>query len=161
MTEKTRIDEIKESARPCFQCGICSSSCPVFRVAPGVNPRAAIDSLVSKGEIPEEGNEWMCAYCLMCDQRCPMGVSLTEILIAVKNISAAEGKAPPSIVEAVESLLATGAIAPGSTGIERKRNALDLPELPKPNAEHIQKLFENTGAMKILEGNMAKESSAK
>lgn len=158
--KKKQIDELREAARPCFQCGICASSCPVFRVAPDVNPRLAVDSIVSTGQVAEQGNEWLCAYCLMCDQRCPMGISLADILIKLKNISSAEGKAPSSVVQAVESLFTTGIIAPGSTGVDRKRSQLGLPELPKPNPEHIEKLFRATGAMEILEKNLAKEGSA-
>ncbi|MHA2066160.1 MAG: 4Fe-4S dicluster domain-containing protein [Candidatus Thorarchaeota archaeon] len=158
--KKTHIDELREAAKPCFQCGICSSSCPVFRVAPGVNPRLAVDAVVSTGELTQEGNEWLCAYCLMCDQRCPMGVSLTDILIELKNLSAAEGNAPFSIVKAVESFFTIGAIAPGTTGVDRKRDKLGLPDIPKPDPEQIKILFEGTGAMEILEKNLAKESSA-
>ncbi|MHA2072196.1 MAG: 4Fe-4S dicluster domain-containing protein [Candidatus Thorarchaeota archaeon] len=154
------IEELREAAKPCFQCGICSSSCPVFRVAPGINPRLAVDAVVSTGELAEEGNEWLCAYCLMCDQRCPMGVSLADILIELKNLSAAEGNAPISIVKAVESFFTIGAIAPGTTGVDRKRNKLGLPEIPKPDPRLIKTLFERTGAMEILEKNLAKESSA-
>ncbi|MFW9845180.1 MAG: 4Fe-4S dicluster domain-containing protein [Candidatus Thorarchaeota archaeon] len=162
MTDEAQkhIEELREEAKPCFQCGICSSSCPVFRVAPGVNPRLAVDAVISTGELAVEGNEWLCAYCLMCEQRCPMGVSLADILISLKNLSAAEGKAPMNIVQAVESFFTIGAIAPGTSGVDRKRNKLGLPEIPKPDAEQIKTLFEGTGAMKILEKNLAKESSA-
>ncbi len=162
MTDESqkRIEELREAAKPCFQCGICSSSCPVFRVAPEVNPRLAIDAVVSTGELTEEGNEWLCAYCLMCDQRCPMGVSLTDILIGLKNLSAAEGNAPFNITKAVESFFTIGVIAPGTTGVERKRNKLGLPEIPKPDPEQIKILFEGTGGLEILEKNLAKESLA-
>jgi heterodisulfide reductase subunit C len=153
-----RIEELREAAKPCFQCGICSSSCPVFRVAPEVNPRLAVDSVVANGELTEEGNEWLCAYCLMCEQRCPMGVSLADILIELKNLSTAEGKAPVSIVQVVESFFAIGAIAPGTSGVDRKRNQLGLPEIPKADPEQIKTLFEGTGAMEILEKNLAKET---
>lgn len=89
-----------------------------------------------------------------------MGISLANILVELKNISAAEGTAPPSIVQAVESLFTTGRIAPASTGFDRKRSQLGLPELPKPDPKHIERLFRATGAMKILEKNLAKEESA-
>lgn len=163
MTDKAQkhIEGLREEAKPCFQCGICSSSCPVFRVAPGVNPRLAVDAVVSTGELTEAGNEWLCAYCLMCEQRCPMGVSLADILIKLKNLSAAEGNAPMSIVQAVESFFTIGAIAPGTSGVDRKRSKLGLPEIPKPDPEQIKTLFEGTGAMEILEKNLAKESSTK
>ena len=159
-TEKTHLDELRDAAKPCFQCGICASSCPVFRVAPGINPRLAIDAVVSTGELTEEGNEWLCTYCLMCEQRCPMGVSLADILIELKNLSTAKGNAPFSVIKAVESFFTIGAIAPGTTGVERKRNKLGLPELPKPDPGQIKTLFEGTGALEILEKNLAKESSS-
>jgi hypothetical protein len=89
-----------------------------------------------------------------------MGVSLTDILIELKNLSAAEGNAPFSIVKAVESFFTIGAIAPGTTGVDRKRDKLGLPDIPKPDPEQIKILFEGTGAMEILEKNLAKESSA-
>lgn len=89
-----------------------------------------------------------------------MGVSLADILIGLKNLSAAEGNAPFSIAKAVESFFTIGAIAPGTTGVDRKRNKLGLPEIPKPNLEHIKILFEGTGALEILEKNLAKESLA-
>lgn len=89
-----------------------------------------------------------------------MGVSLADILIELKNLSTAKGNAPFSVIKAVESFFTIGAIAPGTTGVERKRNKLGLPELPKPDPGQIKTLFEGTGALEILEKNLAKESSS-
>jgi heterodisulfide reductase subunit C len=150
-----RLEHLKERARPCFQCGICTSSCPVFRVAPELNPRLSVDSIITKGVVPREGNEWLCAYCLMCDQRCPMGVSLAEILMEIKNISALEGKAPPDVIESAESLMADGCLSPISSRSEKIRTELGLPDLPKADPVDIQKLFKATGAAKVLETNKA------
>lgn len=155
-----RIEYLREAAKPCFQCGICSSSCPVFRVAPGVNPRLAVDAVVSTGELTEEGNEWLCAYCLMCDQRCPMGVSLAEILMEIKNISANEGKAPPDVIESAETLAEDGCLSPISSRSEKKRVELGLPDLPKADPKDVEKLFIATGAAEVLAVNKAAQEAA-
>ena len=151
--QNQKLNELREAAKPCFQCGICTSSCPVFRVAPELNPRLSVDSIITKGVVPKAGNEWLCAYCLMCDQRCPMGVSLAEILMEIKNISAREGNAPPDVIESAEMLMEDGCLSPISGRSEKKRAELGLPDLPRANPADIQKLFKATGAVAVLEAN--------
>ena len=154
------LENLRTRARPCFQCGICTSSCPVFRVAPELNPRLSVDSIINWGIVPSEGMEWLCAYCLMCDQRCPMGVSLAEILMTIKNISARAGKAPPDVMESAQSLLISGCITPFSSRVEKTRRDLGLPELPKPELVHVQKIFELTGALEVIQANKITEESS-
>lgn len=149
------LEELRKSGRPCFQCGICASSCPVFRVAPEMNPRKAVDSIITDGQVPVEGNEWLCSYCLMCEERCPMGVSLAEILIGIKNISSRQGRAPKDFVESGEALLAKGCLSPQSNRSDKKRVDLGLPDLPQPDPEQVRMMFEATGAYKVLEANRA------
>ena len=154
------LEDLKKRARPCFQCGICTSSCPVFRVAPELNPRLSVDSIINRGIVPSEGMEWLCAYCLMCDQRCPMDVSLAEILMTIKNISARAGKAPPDVIESARLLFDTGCLVPFSSRGEKIRNDLGLPELPRPDSDHIQKILELTGALEVMHTyNDTKEDS--
>lgn len=159
-SQEQLLKDLKERARPCFQCGICTSSCPVFRVAPELNPRVSVDSIITKGEVPREGNEWLCAYCLMCDQRCPMGVSLAEILMEIKNISAREGKAPPDVIESAASLMQDGCLSPISNRSEKIRSELGLPDLPRANPADVVKLFKATGAEEVLEINRAEQEEA-
>jgi len=141
-----KIKEIQELAQPCFQCGICAASCPIFRVAPEFNPRIAVDEIIRTGTVEVTGREWSCAFCLMCDQRCPMGVALCDILLMIKNLSAHDGKVPSTIVELMDVIRFTGKVSMASKRTEKKRSELGLPELPKPNVEEIQTIFELTGA---------------
>lgn len=150
-----RLDELRKTARPCFQCGICASSCPVFRVAPELNPRVSVDSIITEGVVPTEGNEWLCAYCLMCEERCPMGVSLAEILMGIKNMSAQAGRAPPDVVDSAEALYTRGCLSPVSNRAEKKREDLGLPQLPEPDPEQVKLIFDATGALEVLEANRA------
>lgn len=151
------IERIIESIRPCFQCGICASSCPVFRVAPEINPRHAIDEIVKTGEIEPDGSEWSCAYCLMCEQRCPMGVSLAHLLVAVKNVSTQKGSAPEGLPEIIHSILSTGVIAQGMD-LDKMRQKYDLPSLKRPTAKEVRKVLELTGATDLLELYQSKEA---
>ncbi|NHJ13716.1 MAG: 4Fe-4S dicluster domain-containing protein [Candidatus Thorarchaeota archaeon] len=148
--DSKRIKEIQESAQPCFQCGICAASCPVFRVAPEFNPRLAVDEVIRTGRVAVTGREWNCAYCLMCEQRCPMGVALSELLMDIKNLSSHDGKVPPSIVEMMDVIRFTGKVSHASTSSKKKRDDLGLPELPEPDVEEVQKIFELTGAIDRL-----------
>ena len=149
-SDAEKIKEIQHSAQPCFQCGICAASCPIFRVAPEFNPRLAVDEVIRTGTVAVTGREWYCAYCLMCEQRCPMGVALSEILMKIKNLSAHDGKVPPSIIEMMDVIRFTGKVSHASPRTDKKRKELGLPELPKPDVDEVQKIFEMTGAMDRL-----------
>ncbi len=148
--DEERVSDVRQAAQPCFQCGVCAASCPVFRVAPEFNPRIAVDEIVQTGTVAVTGREWYCAYCLMCEQRCPMGVALCEILVAIKNLSARDGKVPPSIVEMMDVIRFTGKVSHPSKGTTRRRRELGLPELPEVDAAEVQKLLEVTGAIDRL-----------
>lgn len=154
MVEQTKdaekIREIQESAQPCFQCGICAASCPVFRVAPEFNPRVAVDQVIRTGSIEVTGREWSCAYCLMCEERCPMGVALSEILMNIKNLSSQTGKVPPNIAVMMDTIRFTGKVSQASKRTDKKRKELGLPDLPKPDIDEVQKIFELTGASERL-----------
>jgi len=141
-----KIRQIQESAQPCFQCGICAASCPVFRVAPEFNPRIAVDEVIRTGTVEVTGREWSCAYCLMCEERCPMGVALSEILIDIKNLSSQTGKVPPGIIEMMDVIRFTGKVSQASARTDKKRKELGLPDLPKPDIDEVKKIFELTGA---------------
>ena len=84
-----------------------------------------------------------------------MGVSLAEILMEIKNISAREGNAPPDVIDSAEALMEDGCLSPVSARSEKKRTELGLPDLPKADPADVQKLFKATGAADVLEINKA------
>lgn len=153
MGENEELARIIEEARPCFQCGICSSSCPVFRVAPEMNPRLSIDEIIQTGEVASIDRIWACAMCLTCEQRCPTGVSLAHLLVRIKNISTKQGGAPESLVEVVQSILSQGIITQASD-LNKVRDKFELPHLELPNSDHIRTILEETGVIEVLEQYM-------
>ena len=78
----------------CFQCGVCSGSCPtVDRMEYG--PRR-IMHMVRLGLIDQalqSKDIWMCVSCFTCTARCPQGVQIADVMSALRNISLARGVA--------------------------------------------------------------------
>ena len=78
----------------CFQCGICSGSCPTAnRMEYG--PRrimhmvrlGLIDQILTSRDI------WVCVSCYSCTARCPQGIEIADVMSVLRNMSLAKGTA--------------------------------------------------------------------
>lgn len=84
---------VPEKLEHCFECGICTASCPVAKlIYKHYNPRILLQT-VSKdlGKAITEAQPWMCAWCDRCYKRCPQGLNLPEIFLSTRNIAAEKG----------------------------------------------------------------------
>ena len=83
------IDLIKdaggEAFKLCFQCGLCTASCPWNSVRTFMPHRMICESRYGLVDLENEG-WWRCTTCNQCVSRCPRGVAITDILGAVRNI---------------------------------------------------------------------------
>jgi heterodisulfide reductase subunit C len=86
----------------CFGCQTCTNVCPV--VATYENPREAL------GMLPHQimyaaglgirdlafgsGMLWDCTTCYQCQEHCPQGVKVTEVLYELKNLAIKNAEAP-------------------------------------------------------------------
>lgn len=78
----------------CFECGICTASCPVVELLPThYNPRSLLQkvSLDVKKVLTEEGF-WLCAWCYRCYRRCPQKVIVPEVFASVKDMAAEQDR---------------------------------------------------------------------
>lgn len=128
-----------EKITSCFQCGVCSGSCPIV-FAMDYTPRqiAEMIHLGLKNEVLQSSTIWLCSTCYMCYERCPQGVKLTEVLNAIKNLAVKEGhRVPPVYEKMVSSLLKTGRIYDVSDFINEDREFMGLPRLERPDVEAI------------------------
>ena len=79
----------------CMKCMTCSVECPV--VANYKNPTAALDlmphqimhalGLGLKEMVLNSRMIWDCLGCYLCQEKCPMGVNITDVLYELKNIA--------------------------------------------------------------------------
>jgi len=79
----------------CFTCTTCTSACPVVRNFE--NPREALGlvphqiihaAIVGVGDLIFRANMlWDCLGCYQCQEQCPQGVRVTDVLYELKNIA--------------------------------------------------------------------------
>jgi heterodisulfide reductase subunit C len=75
-----------ESIDMCFQCGECSSACPVssdMDLMPSTLVR--FTQLGLKYELINAKTIWVCASCFHCVARCPKGIDIAKVAEALRQ----------------------------------------------------------------------------
>ena len=92
---KTKILE-SEKLKYCYECGICTGSCPVAWIDPRHhNPRTLLRKIVfDLNEASIDPGLWMCMQCYRCHDRCPQKLDLPEIFFSVRDFAAEQGNLP-------------------------------------------------------------------
>jgi heterodisulfide reductase subunit C len=94
------------SFNPCFTCLTCSNSCPVVMNYPnpvpvlGLLPHQIMYSLKFglTSQVLGARMVWDCLGCYQCQENCPQGVRVTDILFELKNVAFQHLKTrPPEI----------------------------------------------------------------
>ena len=83
------LSAISDKVNACIQCGTCSASCP-NAFAMDFTPRH-LWRLLQAGEIQAvltSRSFSLCSTCYYCTLRCPRGLPLTDIMSALKQVSA-------------------------------------------------------------------------
>lgn len=95
MVPKHALEELLdiEKLKYCFECGICTASCPVAELLPQrYNPRALLQKIfLNPNEALKSEAFWLCAWCYRCFRRCPQGLKVPEIFLVVKNLAVENG----------------------------------------------------------------------
>ncbi len=143
--EEVRNEPGGESVFRCVECGICTSGCPVFSVQSGYNPRKIIRMihLGMRKSVLESAFLWWCASCLTCQERCPQGVRISDIVVALRNIAARNDLIPDPYRIQEKRIAEQGRIYEIDEFDNRKRSKVGLPEILCSN-EEVRRLFEVT-----------------
>jgi len=77
----------------CFECGLCTATCPVAKLVPEYyNPRVLLHSLsIRDKKIMKSPELWLCAWCYRCYRRCPQKLNLPEIFQTVRRLAVEAG----------------------------------------------------------------------
>ncbi len=101
-----KIEEISgQNVFDCYQCGICSSGCPVTDYM-DYSPNQVM-RLVQLGCVDEILNSrtiWICSTCLQCSTRCPKGIEVAQVMEALRtiNLRQREGTLKPEDLKSKE-----------------------------------------------------------
>ncbi|MAF85375.1 MAG: Fe-S oxidoreductase [Dehalococcoidales bacterium] len=119
---KEAADAIKEAGgeelKLCFQCGLCTASCPWNLVRTFLPHKMIRQAQFGLLELEEE-EWWLCTTCNMCVSRCPRGVGITDIIRAARTIMIEYRMAPESLRVTMASLGSVG----NPWGEEREKRA--------------------------------------
>jgi len=130
-----------EKLLKCFQCGTCTSDCPVARYSDSYRPRQIIRmaQLGLKDRLLNSDTLWLCAACFTCTDRCPQDVEVASVIRVRMNLSAEKGCVPVVFKEQAASVLESGYAYKIPELRIKKRETVGLPPLPKGNPENIRK----------------------
>ena len=136
----------------CIACGRCTASCPVQAQNASFNPRRIVRMAVlgMAEEVLESDFVWLCAGCYACRERCPQGVLVTDLMVALKNIAVRRGIVHPSYRAQIAELRKFGRLYEVEA-FNKKRSKLGLPPL-EDRPEHATGLFERTGLDDLVAG---------
>jgi heterodisulfide reductase subunit C len=140
-----------EAIMYCYACGTCSAQCPINAVREDFNPRRIIHMalLGMKEEVLTSPFVWYCTGCYGCQERCPQGVNITNLMKALMNIATKEGHYLDSYKEAIKTLDQRGRMIEISEFENTTRQKYGLPEIQE-KADEIRKLIKVTGAKKLV-----------
>jgi heterodisulfide reductase subunit C len=137
----------------CFQCGTCTSDCPVARFSDTYRPRQIIRmaQLGLKERVLNSDTLWLCAACFTCTDRCPQDVEVASVIRVLRNLAAEKGMVPLVFKEQACSILESGYAYKIPELRIKKREILGLPPLPKGNPENIRRALKGVKFLKIIE----------
>lgn len=76
----------------CFQCGVCSGSCPTFsHMEYGPRKIVHMIHLGMAERVLQSPDIWLCVSCYMCAARCPQTIEITDIMGALRNMAVTKG----------------------------------------------------------------------
>ena len=130
-----------EKLMRCYQCGTCTSDCPIARFSDTYRPRQIIrmTQLGLKDRVLKSDTLWLCASCFTCTDRCPQDVEVASVIRVLRNLAAEQGCIPQVFKEQCASILESGYAYKIPELRVKKRETLGLPPLPKGNPESIRK----------------------
>jgi heterodisulfide reductase subunit C len=78
----------------CFQCGVCSGSCPTAgRMEFGPRRIMHMVRLGLTDQVLRSKDIWVCVSCYSCAARCPQGIKISDVMSVLRNLSLARGMA--------------------------------------------------------------------
>jgi heterodisulfide reductase subunit C len=146
------IDAGAESVAICFQCGTCTGACPSGRRTPYRVRQLVRKSLVGfKDELIKDDTIWMCSTCYECQERCPRGIKIVDIVKIVRNYASQAGYMAPAHKMTGSFVIKTGHGVPINDATKELRKRVGLGELPPtthqfPEAlQEVQTIMKTTG----------------
>ncbi len=112
-------EEAKEIIERCINCGMCKALCPVFSVMreEALSPRGK--AILLKNDVYDR-ILYDCSLCKACEQRCPLGIKLSDAFKKARQVLAANSKETEENKEMIKNIREEGNPFGREKGRERK-----------------------------------------
>ncbi len=141
----------------CFQCGTCTGSCPSGRqTAFRIRKLIRWAQLGIADKVLASEDLWMCTTCYTCQERCPRGVEITDIVMTMRNLAVEAGHMREQHVRIGRGLAKTGHLLPLKEPMMTARKSLGLSETPptvlsnKKNQDVVLKIMKEAGFIDLV-----------
>jgi heterodisulfide reductase subunit C2 len=113
----------------CFECGHCTSCCPVRRIDARLSPRKLLHMiLLNMMEDVLSGDAiWLCSSCYACQEACPQDIKITDLITSLKNMAFQKGHAPQGVMMQADLIRRQGRLYALDEFDLKKREKADLP----------------------------------
>jgi heterodisulfide reductase subunit C len=140
-----------EKIHACFQCGICTGSCPLT-FAMDYTPRQISEMIHLGLKVPvlSSSTIWLCSTCYMCYERCPQGVKLTDVFNAIKNKAVGDGYPIPAVYEKMSKQLLKNGFVYDMEFMNEDRESMGLPRIEDVKPEIIAEELKDTLIFDLL-----------
>ncbi len=137
------MDAGAETVALCYQCGTCTGSCPSGKRTPYRIRNIIRKSLMGlKNEVMEDDSLWECVTCYACQERCPRGVAIVDVVKILRNMQSQAGKMAQAHKMTGVYVLKTGHGVPINDATMALRKRVGLNELPPTTHEFPEALEE-------------------
>jgi heterodisulfide reductase subunit C len=132
-----------EALRACFQCGLCTASCPISSIDARYSPRRTIKRtlLGMRNQVLNDRFIWLCSLCFLCQERCPQDVRPPEVMTVLKNLAVGAGIFPSGVAKMMEIFKTIGRLYPIDDFTADEREELGLPRV-QGGEDAVKRLLE-------------------
>jgi heterodisulfide reductase subunit C len=128
----------------CFQCAKCSAGCPVSDKVNIQIHEVMRMLLFGLKEVLQTDMVWLCTTCYTCQERCPQGIEITDILFGLKNMAFRQGITPSGYTGARQSLYDIGKLYEPT---DWERDDLNLDPVPELDVGLLRKMLDKLKLM--------------
>jgi heterodisulfide reductase subunit C len=136
---------LEENKFFCFQCGKCTSVCPVASYDERFNPRLIVLAALfgDRSKLAAQDSPiWLCTTCYNCHELCPQDVSPVDIIYNIKNLAARMGTAPAACEQVAQQIVKTGFATQVGGSVNTRRKRLGLAEIEEVKTDELAALLE-------------------
>jgi len=84
---KERVEELSgEQIDLCFQCGACSSGCPMTEEMDYLPSKIIRMAQMGMREALDTKTIWVCTTCFNCEVRCPRGIDIANVMESLRQL---------------------------------------------------------------------------